>query len=310
MGLTLIEAAKQNSGDVLRSTIIEIYAKASPILSVLPFEDIPGNAYKYTQEAMLPGIGFRGVNEGYTESTGVLLPLVEPLVIAGGDLDVDKFIVDTMGAGIRASHEEMKTKALAHYWGDQFFKGDSDTAPKGFDGLQKRLVGTQLITEASPTSGGDAPSLEMLDETIDAVDDPTHIFMNKILFRRLSAAARDTSVGGYIQWTKNEFGMRVPEYNGIPIGVIGRNGDIYNTLDFTEANPGGGSAASTSIYVVSFGANRLTGIQNGAPDVRDLGELESKPAFRTRVEWYNGIAMFHPRAAARYRGVKNAAWTK
>ena len=103
MALTLLEAAKRHSGDVLRAAIVSIYAQESDILRVLPFDDIAGNALKYNVENALPGIGFRGLNEGYTESTGVINPQVEQLVIAGGDLDVDKFIVRTMGADQRSA---------------------------------------------------------------------------------------------------------------------------------------------------------------------------------------------------------------
>ena len=36
----------------------------------------------------------------------------------------------------------------------------------------------------------------------------------------------------------------------------------------------------------------VTGIQNGGMDVRDLGELQTAPVWRTRVEWFTGIAAF------------------
>jgi hypothetical protein len=123
MALTLVEAAKLYVGDPVRSAIIELYARNSDILRVLPFDNIEGNAYKYNREETLPGIGFRGVNEAYTESTGILNPITEPLVIAGGDLDVDKFIVDTMGANQRSVQEAMKVKALALKWTETFLKG-------------------------------------------------------------------------------------------------------------------------------------------------------------------------------------------
>ena len=97
------------------------------------------------------------------------------------------------------------------------------------------------------------------------------------------------------------------EYNGIPI-LVAREDNIGNDiLPFTEANPGGGAAASTSIYAVQLGDGGLVGIQNQDISVRDLGELEAKPVFRTRVEWYASIALFHGRAVARLRGVKDAA---
>jgi len=306
MSLTLVEAAKLHSGEVIRSAVIEMFARESDLLRVLPFADIQGNAYKYNREQTLPGIAFRGVNEGYTESVGVLNPLVDPLVIAGGDLDVDKFIVDTMGQDQRSVHEAMKVKALAADWTRALIKGDSSTQPREFDGLQKRLGGAQVI-DAGSTSGGDALSLLLLDEVIDAADGATALIMNKTMRRRLTAAARTTAVGGNILWTKDEFGRMLATYNDLPILLAYPNNGGTDPLDFTEANPGGGAAASTSIYAVSFGDGKLTGIQNGVMRVTDLGELETAPVLRTRVEWYAGIAMLHGRAASRLRGIKNAA---
>nr|WP_237088906.1 hypothetical protein [Paenibacillus larvae] len=82
MAQTLPEAAKLST-DMLQKGVIETYAKSSPVLELLPFMEIAGNSYRYNQEGTLPGIGFRGVNEGYQESTGVLNPQSEGLVISG-----------------------------------------------------------------------------------------------------------------------------------------------------------------------------------------------------------------------------------
>src|SRR6056297_2055210 len=168
MALTLVEAAKLNSGDVVKSAIIELYARSSDILQVLPFENILGNALRYNREDKLPGIGFRGVNEAYSESTGVLNPHVETLSISGGDLDVDNFIIQTQGADQRSAQEAMKVKALALAWTKTFIKGSSQTDPREFDGLQNRVVsGNQLIENNATTGGG--LSLAKLDEVIDQV---------------------------------------------------------------------------------------------------------------------------------------------
>jgi hypothetical protein len=305
MALTLLEAAKQMRGEDVRATIIEIFASATDLLSVMPFVDIQGNALRYNTENTLPGVAFRGLNEGYTESTGVINPQVESLTIAGGDLDVDTFITRTMGADQRGAHEAMKLKALSHTWSHKFIKGDSTTSQKEFDGLQKRLTGTQLVSNGS-TSGGDPLSLLNLDAAIDATDSPTHLLMNKTMRRRLTVASRTTTVGGQIDFTVDQFGRRLTMYNGLPILVADGNGDLFATLAFDEAGAGGGTTA-TSIYVLSLGDGMLTGLQNGAPDVRDLGELDTKPVARTRIEWYSGMALFHPRAATRLYGISNAA---
>jgi hypothetical protein len=305
MALTLVEAAKINSGDVVRSAVIEMFARESDILQTLPFENIQGNALKYNREAQLPGIAFRGVNEAFPESTGVLNPVTEALTISGGDLDVDRFIITTQGEGVRATHESMKVKALAAGWTAKFIKGDAETNPREFDGLQKRLTGAQVISAGS-TAGGAALSLAKLDEAIDAVDNPTHLIMSKAMRRMLTAAARATGVSGFVTYSTDAFGRRLAAYNDLPILVAyGQNGGD-DILPFNEAAQSG-SATATSIYVVSMGDGRLIGLQNGDMDVRDMGELQSAPVFRTRVEWYAGIAMYHGRAAARLQHIGNLA---
>lgn len=306
MALTLLEASKLEDGNVVKSAVIEMFAQASDILRVLPFESITGGAVKYDREQTLPGVAFRGVNESFSESTGVLNPIVDSTFICGGDADVDKYIVDTRGQNVRAAHVRMKVKSLADTWTTKFFKGDNTSDPREFDGLQARLTGNQLI-DAGATSSGDALSLALLDQAIDAVDEPTHLVMSKAMRRRLSAAARTPSVAGYVTYSQDEFGRRVMEYNGLPILVAYSNNGGTEPLGFTEACPGGGSSVGTSIYVLSLGLNKLNGIQNGGINVRDLGELNDSPVWRTRIEWYAGLALYHGRAAARLRGIKDAA---
>ena len=305
MALTLVEAAKLHAGDAIRSAIIELYAQSSDVLQFLPFDTIQGNALRYNREETLPGIGFRGVNEAYTESTGVINPMTEPLVIAGGDLDVDKFILATMGMDQRGAQEAMKMKALAQRWTKAFIKGDSATDPREFDGLQVRLTGTQKI-QAGTTANGSALSLAKLDEAIDAADSPTHLLMNRTMRRRLSAAARTTTVGGFITYEKDAFGRQVMMYNDLPILIADQDNTGTEILPFTEAATSGTDTA-TSLYVLSLGEGMLQGIQASAPDATDLGEQDAKPVMRTRVEWYSGLALFHPRAAVRLWSIGDLA---
>lgn len=313
MALTLIEATKLMDGEVFRRTIIELFARETDLLRVLPMENITGNAIRYNQEDTLPGVAFRGVGEGYTEATGIVNPQTENLVILGGDMDVDKFIVRTHGSDQRAVHERMKIKAMSHNYSNTFIKGDSLTTQREFDGLQTRigLTGDQSISNGS-TSGGDPLSLVNLDEAIDACDDPTHLLMSKAMRRRLSQATRardntatSTPVEPAISYGRDEFGRMVTMYQDLPILLADRNADQFATLAFDEVATGGGTTA-TSIYVLSLRPGMLTGIQNGPPEVVDLGELDDLPVFRTRMEWYNGLWMPHPRAAARLHSISDA----
>lgn len=307
MVMTLLEASKLHSGETLRSGVIEMFARNSDILRVLPFMNITGSSYAYNQEGALPGVAFRGINEAYDESVGVLNPQVEVLRIAGGDLDVDKAITDMHGEDVRATHEAMKVKALALYLGKKIIKGDSQSEPREFDGLQNRLTGSQLIA-AGTTANGTALSLAKLDELIDAVDFPTHLLMSKAMARRIAAAARTTTVGGFVTFDLDEFGNRVMAYNGIPIVTVDVDDTGARILDFNEAAYSG-TATGTSIYAVNFSEGYCVGLQNGVMNVRDLGELETKPVFRTRIDWYVGLATLHGRCAARLWSIADAAVT-
>lgn len=310
MPLTLVEAAKlaANNGEVKRAGVIAMFARESSILAAMPFNSVSGNAYAYSREGSLPGVAFRGVNEAYLESVGVINPLVEALKIGGGDLDVDRFIVATQGDGVRAKHEQMKVKALAAEITRVIIKGDSTSNPREFDGLQTRITGAQLIP-AGATAGGDALSLAVLDQAIDQTTNATHIIATKAFRRLLTTASRATGVAGFVTYGQDAFGRRLAMYNDLPVLVAYEDNGGTEPMGYNEANPGGGAAVGSSIYIVGLGDGLVSGLQNGAMDVRDLGELQTQPVYRTRVEWYVGMAVEHGRAATRIWGVKNAAIT-
>lgn len=311
MAVNILDAAKAYAGDPLKQGIMRTFAENSDILLSLPFENIAGSGVRATQEDVLPGVGFRAVNAAYSEDAGQLAEVAESLRILGGDLDVDKFIVDTQGPQQRAIRTNMKAKALAHKFTAAFVKGSTVSDSNSFNGLQVRLgdtAGNQVI-HAGATSGGDALSLLKLDDLLGRVESPTHLIMNKTMRNLLSAAARNSSVGGYITWDKNEFGVPVMSYGGVPILIADEDNTGAQILPFTESNPGGGTAASTSIYAVSFREGMLTGIQARDMDVRDLGELQDKEVFRTRVNWYCSFVPWSRRSMGRLLGIKNAAVT-
>ena len=300
MALSLIESAKIALGrdEALLATIMELYARSSDMLQFLPFENITGNALKFDREKTLPTAGFRGVNEAYTEGTGTVEKVVESLAIAGGDLDVDVFLVKTGGVDQRGVQEGMKVKALSLATTKTLIKGSVLTDPKEFDGLQVRCLGDQLVAAAGTVT------LSVLDELIDSVEDPTHLVMNKTMRRRLTQAARTTTVGGYITYSVDAFGRQVTRYNDLPILIAYKDNTNTEILPFTEACAAG-AATGSSIYCLSFDDNGVVGLQNGDMDVRDMGELETKPVYRTRVEWYITLAIMRERAASRLNSCRD-----
>jgi hypothetical protein len=59
-------------------------------------------------------------------------------------------------------------------------------------------------------------------------------------------------------------------------------------------------------YGAALGDQGVVGLTNGGVAVMDLGQLETKPVYRTRIEWFTGLALFGPRPAARLTGVRTS----
>ena len=291
MTLSLVQAAKLST-DTLQRGVIETFARNSAVLELLPFMTIEGNSYLYNQEDALPSVEYREVNGAYTASTGTVTQKSEKLVMLGGDVDVDKFIVRTLGNvnDQRAIQTNMKTKRLANQFTEDFFKGDA-TGGKKFDGLVKRTADNQTLE-----AGGLPLDLLKLRELLDMVDGGADVlFMSKAMQRELLALAA-TGNHNYVYEGKDSFGRHIKMFGDVPIRTV-------DVLGFDE-----GAGTEGSIYAVKFGAQEaVSGLTNGGIMVDDLGEIDEKPAFRTRIEFYCGIADFHPKSAARMSGIIRAA---
>lgn len=317
MALTLAESAKL-SQDTLAKGVLETFVQTSPILDRIPFMEIAGNAYAYDEEATLPGVAFRSVNEAYAESTGTVNQKSEKLVILGGDADVDRFIQQTRSNvnDQRAEQTALKVKAISYKFQETFFIGDSSVDTKSFDGLRKRLTGKQVIDAAAngmPILGSSNADihqfLDKLDELLAAVPGINSangaIYASAAIIRKIGSAMRHISYDTTLQ--QDIAGKRVMQWNGIPILEAGQTPAGKEILDTTETQ---GTATNTaSIYAVKFGQGEgdqgVTGLTNGGVMVEDLGQLQEKPAYRTRIEFYCGLGVFSGKAAARLKGVLN-----
>ncbi|MEV7827510.1 major capsid protein [Microbacterium enclense] len=314
MAVTLAQAALLSQNDLQRG-VIETFVQESPVLDRLPLMTIQGNAYAYNKEATLPGVAFRSVNEAYTESTGTVVQATESLVILGGDADVDRFIVQTRGDlnDQRAIQTRLKVKAASYKFQDAFFNGDVAVDAKSFDGLKKRLIGAQVIDAATngigPVAGGH-DFLDALDALLAAVPGINSgngaIYANSAVIGKLTSSLRRLGGADFIR--EDLTNKRVLTYNGIPVLDPGANLAGTNILPQNETQ--GSSSASSSVYAVKFGEDEteqgVTGLTNGGVQVDDLGQLQEKPAYRTRIEFYCGLATFGGKAAARLRGVTAA----
>jgi len=301
MALTLLEASKSATSAEELAVIREL--TEGDLLSVLPFRNISGSGVHYRREETIGGVGFRHLNAGLNEEYASSSQQSEALKFFGGDVIVDRAIIETQGESARSFQVQSKIKAMRMVYEKVFIKG-SESASNGleFDGLEKRC-GTAAETSQALDNGGAGLSLGALDELIDNVDadgaNPM-LIMSKQMRRRITQASRDGGINGGIHISTDEFGRQRIQYNDTRILIVDRDENNVEILGANEVNN------TSSIYCVGFGDLLTAGIQNGSISVRDLGESHDTPAYLTRVEWYTGLACYNGRSVGRLYNIDPA----
>lgn len=311
--MTLLEAAK-SSQDVVDRAITKIIVESSPILEDLPFKTINGPTFRYTMERSLGTIAFRGVNGSYTADNGVINPQFESLVIAGGEVKIDNFIVDVESniRDAKSTYYALKGRAMGLFFSENFFESDTAVNPYGFDGIRKRIP-TTSAQYINAGTGGDTVTFDDIDALLDAVVGPNSekvLYMNKTMRRKLTALARAQTGTARVEYSesgfRDAFNRQISGYAGTPIKVVEREDDQSTILGFDE-DDGSGNLDTTSIYCVRYGMQYVHGISNKMmPSVKDFGEQEAGPFHMGRIESYMGIVVRHPRSLARLGHINNA----
>lgn len=306
----------------LYNKIVDTVNGATPVLDFLDFMPVNNDTFKYNRQGTMPGIAFRDYNQEYAENTGVINPAVEYLRMFGGDSDIDvKMMEANGGIPYREAQDVAKAKSQGMFFQNQFFVGDSqgDTV-LNIDGLRTRLTGGQVI-DAGATDGGDELTLDMVDELILAVagQKPDVIFCNMKMILKINRLIRAANQAS--EPVSGNFGRIYRSYAGIPLAQIetfemddpaspGTPITLdplgFNEPDLDTGTPGD-KAVTCSMYAVRFGKGEyVSGLQTGAFDVEDCGKLPGSNKMRTKLDWMAGLALFHPKSAARLRGLKDA----
>lgn len=306
MDLTLMEAAK-GSAPVLNKVAARILTENSPILQFLGFRTINGPAYQYMQEASLGTVGYRAVGGVYQPDSGVINPRVETLCDMGGEVFIDNFELETMGnlIALKPQKYEMKQRALAQFFSQEFFEGSRLVNPAGLDGVRRRIAGNQLIDMGT---GGATLTLAKLNQMHDRVvgGRPTGDFANRTLVRKITDLVAAVTGSTLITYEKGMFGSIDTKYAGIPLNVVEMDNDQSTFLDFDE-DDGSSNLDTASIYGIRFGPTYVHGIATKSlPNVRDLGESQERPGVIGRIQWFVGLASEHPRSMARLYHINNA----
>ena len=294
-GISLAQSARMTN-DVLQAGVIEVLATESKLLQLLPFMNVQGSGYTYNIEKNLGNAQFRKVNGGYNYGAIETIPVTERIVILGDEAIVDTYqiAVESDINNLMAIEVALRTKAIAHKFEKCFIDGGK-TAGSGVpsESVANEFVG--ILTRYTETAPANIPAAalplfqaQVITKTDDLISDldtlldmvaggADCLIMNKKTRRQVTAKGR-----AFCDYRQGEFGTQFVQYGGVDIV------DVDSDL-----------LADDIVIAAKFGAKEaVCGLQNGGVRVTALGEMESQPQVKTRIEWFVGLAVFNPKAVA------------
>lgn len=299
MPLLRVEAEKLSNNTLMQGIVREIIDRDA-MFALLPFMKVNSKAYLYNREKTLAEGAFYDPNEVLEESASDFTEVVAKLRILAGQVDVDKFLDETMGdTNDQAAIQVMqKAKGLMRQFQAQLAIGDSTVNTKAFDGLPS-------LTDPSMTFGVDTNGGPITLELLDQLKDMVALGADALVMRqgtwravRVLLRAMGGNTADMIQI--ENFGRPVPAFDGTPV--------VIN--DFLAADEVQGTATETcSIYAARFnetdGLHGIYGGDEAGLRLEPIGTVQDKDAYRFRLKWYCGTALKSTKSLARLKGVTN-----
>lgn len=320
MALTLAEADKYSTNEVLIG-VAETSIDSNPLLGLMPFTPVRGNAVQYQRENAASAPTFIAAGGTVIEGTPTTTLITLALKILIGDADVDKFLAVTRSKDqdLVAELLAMKARNFADTWGDAAIYGSIDAAADQFDGLHE-IIGDDATAQqihASADATSDPGAFSELDQMIDLVrPQATHLLMSRRSRRGIQTLA--SSQGRELALDRVA-GINRPLlfYHDLPIIICDFIGDV-ETISAGGVFSSKTGGDSSSIFAVRLDTEGLFGVSAEDPNAPDMlsniiqletvGTLETKDANRYRLKHYGAIALKATQAIARYDGVGPAAW--
>lgn len=317
------------TNDKVLKGVLDTIVKESPILARLPFKDHTGNSLLFNIEDTMATVNWYSIGDTWVEGVNTWAQGSVALTTMGGDVDTDKFAIKTKGDinDVRAVNIEGKAKAMAHEFDRAFVYGQttSTSSTKELKGLLKWIANyestalsiadldygnnDQVILNDATVNTPAVLALGKLDELIDAVrpGKPDVLMLDRRMRRYLNVIAY-ASASSPIRVAQDEFGKFIALYNEIPVVINDFMADnmtdatsgVITIADYVYSRTRNATTYDRSlIFALRFDEqNGVCGIQNGAMEHEDLGELETKRAYRNRFAWDCAAVMLGKKCAA------------
>lgn len=299
MPLLVAEAAKLSEAMLERGVIEEIIDR-DELFALFPFMRVDGKSYDYRRENTISEATFLDPYEVVTEGAATFTEVQTKLKIMAGDVDLDKFLLETQSDlnDQLAIQLASKAKAAGKAFRRTLVNGNSGVNAKEFDGIKTLVPSGQTLVAGA---NGAAVTLAMIDELRDLVKNGADVLMMRSgTWRAIKALLRTFNGNDAMSIMIPNFGMPVRAVDGLPVII-----NDFMTGDEVQ----GGSSATCSIYALRLNeVDGFHGIYGGASAglrVENIGTIQNKDAVRWRVKWYAGTALKATHSVARLKGVTN-----
>jgi hypothetical protein len=322
MAITLQQISQVTKSD-LKAGIVENIIETFPMISRIPFIPVPSLRYEWGFRKTLPAFGFRAMNANYQNTNSTYDVGKIDLKPLGGKFELDRLLVDIPDFNRARFYEtelQGRARSAAMAFKRAMIKGNRANDAAEFDGLQtwfdEGIVTTQVDMAAAGSTfaalGGQG-TLDIMHEFINqCIVVPDLILTNRTVIKNLTAlsvaTAANNAFANYFPMSKMDIGggrsVIVGSFLGIPVVALDGDETGAEVLGFNELSPDGTSSNQcTSMYALTLGENFFMGLQqtNGGPRVFEYTTSEGHKA--TAVDWPAAIAIEHPRAVSRLRGI-------
>lgn len=299
MPLLRAEAEKLSNNTLVQGIVEEIIDR-DHFFAFIPFSKVNSKALVYNRENTLAGADFLDPNDTINEEASTFTEVTAKLRILAGDVDVDKFLIETMGDTNDqvATQIMQKAKGVGRIFQAQVAAGDAAANVKAFDGLPK-LVDPSM--EFAVDTNGGPITLDLLDQLRDMVKLGVDAFvMRPGTWRAIKSLLRALGGTTPTMVEMDNFGYPIPAFDGTPVIL-----NEFLAADETQ----GTETASCSIYAVRMnevdGLHGIYGGESAGIRVENVGTVQNKDAYRFRLKWYASLVLRSTQSMARLKGVTN-----
>jgi hypothetical protein len=307
----------------------------------LPVKKVSSLEVRNRRWKSLPTPKFSHIGDSYGSGGGKTEAISFGLKVIGHDLDIPKVFDEETDHIVdpKALQTEMVLTGLSYLLNSQLFNGDESltTNGPGFDGL-KRISADMLARQqldasafapAQPAtfldlrSGGAdsatrqafldllAKAHRRLERDAKSSSGPTTSFpsalmvMNENLYDLVEAMIRRE---GLLRVTTDQFDRTINQWRNMPFVDAGfADMDGTNLVIANDHDVPGAAVPTTSIYFLLLDPDKHIGVlQTRGLDVRKIGELQTGPVIRYRIDWTLGVVVWGKRSLVRVRNLRVA----